>query len=133
MIPETCRSNLSERTAESASLVCWPKRAVGAPYLVQSLNLSGDLGSPFIYYFSFAESRGTSHYRPQATISIIADEAVLRSGRFAEKRWRRTLAPDLFPLLSSSMAPWPPVKIHSHSPFSNSLAIVSRQISKFEN
>ncbi|KYN15021.1 hypothetical protein ALC57_12817 [Trachymyrmex cornetzi] len=35
MVPETCRNNLSERTAGLASPACWPRRAVGAPYLEQ--------------------------------------------------------------------------------------------------
>ncbi|KYN32202.1 hypothetical protein ALC56_13580, partial [Trachymyrmex septentrionalis] len=67
-IPETCRDNLSERTAGLASPACWPRRAVGAPYLKQSSYVALLRFRGSLFYFSLAEISGRNYQR--ATISV---------------------------------------------------------------
>jgi len=70
MIPEMCRNNLSEWTVGLISLACWPRRAVGAPYLQQLSYAALLRGSLFLlinYYFSLVESERNA--LPARTIS----------------------------------------------------------------
>lgn len=115
MVPETCRNNLSERTAEPVSPVCWPRRAVDAPYLVGDYRACQEIRTLLLFIIS--PSRNLRDALPAAgdhldyrrwveavrgvILRSIRRGAMAAYGQY-EHGHEHALAPDLFFLLSSS-------------------------------